>query len=701
MRKMIGILLIVMGLVVVIQADNLDNNPFFSEFKTPFQVPPFDKIRLEHYLPAMKEGMIQQNQEIKDIGDNPKKPDFQNTIEAMEYSGRLLNTVSAVFYVFLSSMTNDSMQQIAKEIAPLMSQHQDNIYLNPKLFTRVKTVYEQRDKLKLTLEQSKLLEKYYKKFVRGGANLNDTQKSEFRKINEELSVLSLKFGDNILNETNSFMVVIDNKTDLVGLPEGVVESAAQVAKEKNREGQWIFTLQKPSWIPFMQYSGNRNLREKMFKAYSMRGDNSNESDNKENIKRITGLRLKRASLLGYKTHADYILEENMAKTPEKVNEFLMQLWVPALAMAKQEASDMQAMIDKEKGGFKLKAWDWWYYTEKVKKAKYDLDEENLRPYFKLENVIDGAFTVAGKLFGIKFEERKEIPTYHPDVKVYEVKDSVAGQHIGVFYLDYFPRPSKRAGAWMTAFREQSYVNGRKIFPVILNNGNFTKPTVDKPALLTLEEVTTLFHEFGHALHGLLSDCNYESLSGTSVSHDFVELPSQIMENWATDPEVMKLYAKHYVTGEIMPKELMDKITQTEHFNQGFQTIEYLAASILDMDWHTLSQELSADVDTFENQAMSEIGLIPEITPRYRSTNFNHIFSGGYSAGYYSYIWAQVLDADAFQAFKETDLFNPSLAMSFRKNILERGGSDDPMVMYKRFRGREPQVDALLKRKGLK
>ncbi len=677
-----------------------EENPFFSEFDTPFQVPPFDKIQEEHYLPAFKEGMEQQNMEIEAIVNNPETPTFENTLEAMESTGSLLRKVGSVFGVLNGSMTNDNMQNIAKEIAPLRSRHWDNIMLNEKLFQRIKAVYEQKDKLDLTTEQNTLLVKYYKDFVRSGANLDEEKKTRLKEINQEVSILTVKFGENVLKENNRFEMVIDKKKDLAGLPQAVITGAAEAAKEREYEGKWVFTIHKPSMIPFLQYSENRALREKIFKAYINKGNNNDELDNKDNLAKIAALRVERANLLGYKTHADYVLENNMAKKPENVYKFLDQLWKPALKMAKREAKELQEMIRKEGHDFKLQAWDWWYYAEKLKKAKYAFDEEMLRPYFKLENARDGAFLVASKLYGIQFFEREDIPKYHEDARVFEVKEA-DGSHIGILYTDYFPRASKRGGAWMNSFKKQSRLHGKEIYPVITNNGNFSKPTGDKPALISSEEVVTLFHEFGHGLHGLLSDCTYNRLSGTSVSRDFVEMQSQIMENWAFEPEVLKMYAKHYETGEVIPQELIDKLEKASHFNQGFATVEYLAASFLDMDWHTLAEAKELDVHEFETQSLNKIGLIPEIIVRYKSPYFNHIFSGGYASGYYSYIWAEVLDADAFQAFKETSLFDQKTAQSFRENILERGGTEDPMVLYKRFRGAEPKVEFLLKKRGLK
>ena len=502
-----------------------------------------------------------------------------------------------------------------------------------------------------------------------------------------------------LKETNAVGLIIDSKDDLAGLPESAIQAASEMGKAKGHEGKWVFTLQKPSFIPFLQYSEKRNLREAIFKAYIGRGNNNNDFDNKKILSTIASLRVERANLLGYKTHADFILEKNMAKNPETVYKFLNDLWNPALKRARMEINDMQKIIDNEENNFKLEAWDWWYYAEKVKKEKYDLDEEMLRPYFKLENVLQGVFDVASKLYGIQFLERKDIPTYHPDVKVIEVKEAT-GKHIAILFADYFPRDSKRSGAWMNSFRKQSNIGNNFITPVIGNVGNFSKPTADKPSLLSLDEVNTLFHEFGHALHGILANSVYPSVSGTSVPRDFVELCSQIMENWALAPEVLKMYARHYQTNEPMPDDMIKKIENSQLFNQGFETVEYLAASYLDMDWHTLAVPEERNAISFEEESLNGIGRIPEIESRYQSTNFQHIFSGGYSSGYYSYIWAAVLDADAFEAFEENGLFDQATATSFRKNILEKGGSEDPMELYIRFRGREPKVDALLKKRGL-
>jgi peptidyl-dipeptidase Dcp len=698
MRKR-TLLLAVIAMLVLLACSAQQQNPFFSEFDTPHGVPPFDKIKLQHYRPAFEEGMKRQLATIDEIANNPEPATFENTVVALERSGDLLTKVDNVFRGLNSANTNDEMQALAKEIAPLQSKHRDMIRFNEKLFARVEEVFEQRESLVLSPEQRKLLEDYYKYFVRGGAKLGPDEKAKLGEINEELSVLSLQFGENILKETNAFELVIENEEDLAGLPDAVIQGAAEVAAERGHEGTWVFTLHKPSMLPFLQYSKRRDLREKIFTAYINMGNNGDEIDNKGILARIAALRVTRANLLGYETYAHYILDENMAKEPRTVYDFLYKIWKPAVNRAEGEARMLQEMIDEEGGDFELEPWDWWYYAEKVKKAKYDIDEEMLRPYFELGNVMNGAFELATRLYGITFEERSDIPAYHEDVKAYEVKEA-DGTHIGILYTDYYPRASKRGGAWMGEYRSQSRPEGRMVTPVITNCGNFSKPTADTPALLSLDEVLTLFHEFGHALHGLLSECTYEMLSGTNVATDFVELPSQIMENWVTEPEMLKIYALHYRTGEPMPNELIDRIRNARLFNQGFAVTELLAASILDMDWHTLTEPVEYDPIAFENETFKRIGLIPEIVCRYRSPYFRHIFSSGYAAGYYSYIWAEVLDADAFQAFKEKGLFDRETGERFREHILATGGSEEPMILYKRFRGKEPSIEPLLDRRGL-
>jgi peptidyl-dipeptidase Dcp len=674
-------------------------NPFFAEYDTPFGVPPFSEIKNEHFLPAIEKGIEEQTSEIAAIVSNPDPADFENTIAAYDYSGEMIRKVTGVFYNYNSSNTNDEIQALAKEIAPKLSAHYDNINLNPELFKRVKTVYENRNSLNLNGEQARLLEDTYKDFVRGGAALDSAAQARFREINQELSVLTLQFGENVLAETNAFKLVIESQDDLEGLTRGLIDQGAETAKAAGMEGKWVYTLHNPSIMPFLQYSAKRELREKIYKAYINRGNNNNDKDNKVLIGKIAALRLERANLLGYETHAAFILEENMAKNAGNVLDLLNQLWTPALKRAKAEVAQLQAIIDKEGGNFKLQPWDWSYYAEKLRKEQYDLDDEQLKPYFPLENVKQGIFTVCNNLYGITFTERKDIPVYHPEAAAYEVKEA-NGDHIGVLYMDFHPRESKRGGAWMSSYRKQYVKNGEKISPVITIVCNFTKPTASQPSLLTFDETSTFFHEFGHALHGLLSNSTYYSLSGTSVPRDFVELPSQIMENWASEPEVLKLYAKHYQTGEVIPDDLIGKIQNSAYFNQGFATVEYLAASFLDMGYHNMKEFKLTDVSSFEDATLAQIGLIPEITSRYRSTYFNHIFSGGYSSGYYSYIWSGILDSDAFEAFKENGLFDQATAESFRKNILERGGTEDPMVLYKKFRDAEPDIKPLLKRRGL-
>jgi len=678
--------------------DKMAANPFFKEYGTPLDVPPFDRIENQHYLPAFEKAFELHREQIAEITGNSEEPSFENTIAALDRSGEPLGRVARTFYGLLSAHTNDELQKIAKEVAPKLSKHQDDILLNPDLFKRVKAVHQKMDSLKLDAEQKTLLNELYLDFKSGGADLDDKSKQRLREINEQLSLLSLQFRENILKENNKFELVLDKK-DLAGLPDRVVEAAAKAARERGHEGKWVFTLHKPSLIPFLQFSDRRDLREKMFLGYITRGNHGDELDNKENLKKIIALRIEKARLMGHETYADFKLERRMAKNPKNVKQLLDQIWKVALPVAQKEAQELQALVKKEGKDFKLEPWDWWYYAEKLRKAKFDLDEKELRPYFELQNVIDGAFAVATRLYGIKFVERTDLPKYHPDVKTFEVQEK-DGSHIGILYTDYFPRASKRGGAWCGGYREQSRREGKKITPVIVNVGNFTEPTKDQPSLLSFEEVETLFHEFGHALHALLADVTYEG-SADNVKVDFVELPSQFMENYAAEPEVLKMYAKHYQTGEPIPDELIKKIEKSRYFNQGFITIEYMAACYLDLDWHQLQEPLESDVMAFEDKSMGKIGLIPEIVVRYKSPYFEHIFSGGYySAGYYSYIWAQVLDADAFAAFKETSLFDQKTAASFRKNILSRGGAEDPMVLYKRFRGAEPKIEPLLKRKGM-
>ena len=671
---------------------------FYTEFDTPYGMPPFDEITNEDFKPAFKKGIEQQTEEIDAIVNNPDAPTFENTVVSLDNSGSILTRVRRVFYGLSGAETNDEIKAIAEELSPILSEHSDNIYLNERLFDRINTLHKDEENLDLTTEQSRLLDEYYKSFVRSGIMLDESQKERLREINKELSALSLSFGNNLLNETNGFKLIIDNEEDLSGLSDGLIAAAAQTAKDNGEEGKWMFTLQKPSWLPFLQYADNRDLREKLYKAMYNRGDNDNEYDNKENINKIVNLRLEKANMLGYKSHADFVMEERMAKTPENVYNLLNEVWDYALPQAKKEAAEMQALIDAEGGDFKLQSWDWFYYTEKLREKKYALNEAELKPYFKMENVREGVFTIANKLYGLNFKPLNNVPVYHPEVDAYEVTDA-DGKHIAVFYTDYFPRDGKRAGAWMSSFRGQSIKDGENIRPLIFNVGNLSRPTNDTPALFTLDEVETVFHEFGHALHGMLSNVNYSGLSGTSVPRDFVELPSQIMEHWAFHPEALKLYAKHYQTGEIIPDELIEKIDAASKFNMGFITTEFVAAALLDMDYHTQTEQIEFDVREFEEKSMDKIGLIDEIIPRYRSTYFSHIFSGGYSAGYYSYLWSEVLDSDAFQPFVENGIFDKATAASFRNNILSKGNSEDPMELYKKYRGAEPNPIYLLKNRG--
>ena len=678
-----------------------DMNPFFVEkYDTPFEVPPFNLIKEEHYLPAFREGIKRQEAEIEAIVSNEETPTFENTLLALENSGELLSRVSSVFYNLTGANTSDAMEQIAQEISPELSAHRDNIALNEKLFERIKYLWDNQSSMNLSSQQAKVLENQYKSFVRGGANLSEDQKVRLREINEQVSLLTLTFGQNQLAETNAFQLVIDKKSDLAGLPDDLIEAAAREAGATGMEGKWVFTLQNPSVMPFLQYAENRELRKQIWNAYQMRGNNNNEYDNKEVVRELVQLRAEKAQLLGYADHASYKLEESMAGNPDEVYELLNRLWTPALAKAKDEAKDLQAKINAEGKSFKLAPYDWRYYTEKIRQERYEIDEEEVRAYFSLENARDGIFELCDRLYGLQFTELKNVPVYHEEVVAYEVKEK-NGDHIGVLYMDFHPRASKRGGAWMTSYRSQSMENGKRKAPVISIVCNFTKPTATKPSLLTFDEVETFFHEFGHALHGLLSNVQYKSLAGTNVYTDFVELPSQVMENWAGDPEFMRLYAKHYKTGEVIPDALIEKLQRSGTFDQGFATTEYLAASLLDMHYHTNKGELKGDINEIERDAMKKIGLIDEIIPRYRSTYFSHIFAGGYSAGYYSYIWSGVLDTDAYQAFKETSLFNQAVAKAFRENVLEKGGSEDPMELYVKFRGAKPSIEPLLNKRGLK
>jgi len=701
---MLAVLLLSVGCQTKTSESETTNtmNPFFEVYNTPFETPPFDLIKAEHYLPAFKKGMAKQVDEVLVITSNKEAATFENTILAYDRSGALLDRVSSVFFNVKGTDSNEELQEIARKITPLLTKHGDNMSMNMDLFNRVKAVYDARESLSLTAAQIRVTEKYYNDFVRNGAELSAEDQIKLKKFNEDLSMLELNFSEHQMAETNkNFQLVIDNEADLAGLPESIISGAATSAKANGLEGKWVFTLQKPSLIPFLQYADNRVLREKIYRGYFMRGNNDNEFDNKEIAREIAMLRAERVKLLGYNTHADYAIAVNMAKTPEKVNEFLMGLWHPALKVAKQELKEMQEIINREGGKFELQSWDWWYYAEKLRKEKFDLDESEITPYFKLENVRDGMFWVATKLYGVTFTPINKIQVYNPATEVFEVKEA-NGDHIGLLYLDYHPRESKRSGAWQTSFRESITQDGKKVSPLVSLVCNFTKPTGDIPSLLTFDEVSTLFHEFGHGLHALFTNGEYQRTAGV-VPQDYVELPSQIMENWAAAPEVMRQYARHYKTGEVIPDELIAKIEKSGHFNQGFVTVEYLAASLLDLSWHNLSVgDVVKNTVEFEKEAMNEIGLIEEILPRYRSTYFSHIYSSDYyAAGYYVYIWAAVLDSDAFDAFKQSgDIFNKDLAATFRKHCLSECGDDEGMIQYLKFRGQDPSLQPLLNKRGL-
>ncbi len=673
-------------------------NPFLGEYNTPFQVPPFDKIKTEHYLPAFAEGIKQHDADIKAIAESKDAPTFENTIVALDASGALLNRVSIVFFNLKGVISDTAMQNVEAKVAPMLSKHSDDITFNKPLFERVKTVYDQRQTLKLNTEQNRLVELIYKDFVRAGAGLDNQKQDQLRKINEKLSLLGVKFSNNALAENSGFKLVIEKKEDLAGLPEGVIAGAATTAKEMKLNGKWVFGLDRSSITPFLQYSSKRDLREKIYKAYINRGNNNNAHDNKAVIKDILKYNLDRSRLLGFNTTADYILDVNMAKNSANVYKLLNGIWKPAVAMAKKELADLQTLAKKEGMNEQLQAWDWLYYTEKVRKEKFDLDEEQIRPYFSLENATKGIFYCANKLYGLEFKQITDVPVYHKDVVSYDVTEK--GKHVGVLYMEFFPRESKGGGAWCTSFRPQTNIHGKFETPVVSIACNFTKPSGDTPALLSMDETETLFHEFGHALNALLANTTYYR-TGNAIPTDFVELPSQINEHWAFEPEVLKIYAKHYKTGEVIPAALVAKMDKSSKFNQGFATTEYLAASLLDQYYYNLSDVSKLDINQFEKEKMSQLGLIPQIAPRYRTTYFGHIWGGGYSAGYYAYIWAEVLDADGFELFKEKGIFDPATAKSFRDNVLSMGAADDAMTMYKRFRGAEPSLEPLLKNRGLK
>ena len=678
------------------QAADTDN-PFLTEFETPYGTPDFNRIKVEHYEPAFLKGIEQQNQEIKAIVENSEEPTFENTIVALDNSGEILARVSGVFFALTEADTNDELMALEGKIAPMLSEHSDNIFLNQDLYKRVAAVHAQEEagKIKLTTEQHYLLDKYYKEFIRSGAGLDAQKQERLREINKQLSTLTIEFGNHVLADNNDYLLVVDKKEDLAGVPEAVIEGAAHEAKAHGKDGKWVFTLQESSRTPLLQYAQNRELRKNIYQAYTSLGNRGNANDNKDVLKQVLALRLEKAQLMGFSNYAEYQLSDNMAKTPQNALDLLYGLWKYSIKNAEAEAAELQKIMDREGKGEKLEAWDWWYYAEKLRQEKYSLNEDEIKPYFSQEDVFNGLCMVVNKLYGITLTPCDSISVYNKDVKTYIVKDA-DGSLLGVFYSDYMPRASKRSGAWMSNFREEQ----EGVRPLIYNVASFTKPAGDIPSLLTIDEARTMFHEFGHALHGLLTQCKYKGVSGTSVARDFVELPSQIMEHWAVAPEVLKMYAKHYKTREAIPDSLIAKIENQALFNQGFMTTELLAAAILDMEMHCLTTMEGFDVLQFEKQLMDKIGLIPQIAPRYRSTYFNHIM-GGYAAGYYCYLWAERLDTDAFEAFKEHGLFDQATATSFRKNILEKGGSDDPMKLYVTFRGAEPSIEPLLEARGLK
>lgn len=701
MRKLFWLIIPLTMTMSSCNEKKVDTNPFFVEWTTPFGVPPFDQITEDHYLPAYEEAMKLNNAEIDAIINNSEVPTFENTILAYDQAGKMLNKIRAVFGGLRSSNTNDKMQEISKTVTPKLTAHYNEIGMNQMLFSRIKAVYEKRNDLNLDIEQMRLVEKMYQDFQRNGADLPEEKRNELKSLSERMAMLSLTLGQNLLSENNGFKLVLDKNEDLAGLPADIISAAATKAKENGMEGKWVFDLSKPSWIPFLQFSERRDLREKLFRAYFMRGDNDNETDNKKPLVELVSLRQKQAKLLGFNNYSQYVTDVQMAKTPENVINFLTEVWTPAIEIAKKERNDMQAIIDRNGEKFKLESWDWWFYAEKVRQERYNMNEDEMKPYFTIENAKQGCFYLAEQLYGLKFVKKSEIPVYHPEVEAYEVQEK-DGSHLAVLLIDPHPRQgAKNGGAWCGTYRSGSWENGNRIAPIVTMVMNFTRPVGDKPAMLSWDETTTYFHEFGHALHNFFAQGKYRRTS-RSVPRDFVELPSQVCENWAGEPEVLKVYAKHYETGESIPDVLIEKLQKSEHFNQGFVTTEYTASAILDIAWHTSEITEDTDARAFENAELSRIGLINEIVPRYRSTNFGHIFSGGYASGYYVYLWAGVLDADAFAAFKESgDLFNPELAAKFRKHILAENGMGEGMEQYLKFRGKEPSIEALLKQRGLK
>ena len=687
-----------MAIVALTACGTKHDNPVLADSALPFGAPEFSKYQSTDYEAAFMEGLAEQRAEIDAIANSNSSPTFDNTIAALERSGKKLAKVTGIFFNLNETDADDVMRETEKKLSPILTEHSAYMTMNEELFHRVKILYDSKHAIGLTREQEMVLDKYYRMFVKGGALLDADKKAQLMEIEKQLSLASIEFGENALAETNAFQLVITDEKDLSGLPQSSINAAREAAKAAGKEG-WMFTLHKPSWIPFLQYADNRELRRQMYLGYINRGNNNNENDNKEVIARILKLRQQKAHLFGYETFADYQLEDKMAKTPEAAYNLLMTIWNATLPKAKAEAEELQKMMDAEGKGEKLEAWDWWYYTEKLREAKYALSESELRPYFSLDNVRKGAFMVSEKLFGMKFQPVEGLDVYHPEVETFEVLDA-DGSHLALFYTDYFPRATKRAGAWMNNIVEASNIDGENQRPMIVNVGNFTAPTGDTPSLLTIDETRTLFHELGHALHGFLTQTKYPSVSGTSVARDFVELPSQIMEHWAIEPEVLKTYALHYKTGEPITDELIAKMQAASSFNSGFETMELVGAALLDMEFHMLTDYTDFEANAFEKSVADKIGLLPQIAFRYRGPYFSHVFSGGYAVGYYSYLWAEVLDADGFEAFREKGIFDEATGRSFRKNILEMGGSEEPMTLYKRFRGAEPNPEALLRNRGL-
>lgn len=673
-------------------------NPFFEESKAPYGAPMFNLIKSTDYLPAFEKGYEQLRKEIDAVASCSESPTFQNTIEALEASGSLISRVSGVFYNLLESDADDVMKETEKKVIPMQTESSSYLYMNDAIFKRIKVLYDTKDEIGLSVEQKKVLEKYYRRFVNGGALLSADEKARFVEIQNSLSLLQVKFADNSLDESNAYVLNVTDKSRLAGLPDDQMEAAAARAREKGLDG-WAFNVQKPCWIPFLQYCSDRELREQMYKAYYTRGNNNNEYDNKDIIKQILTLRLEMARMLGYETFADFKLQDRMAGTPQAAYDLLMTIWNAALPIAKEEVSQMQKIIDAEGGRFKLEAWDWWYYAEKLRKKQYNLDESELMPYFTIDNTRKGAFMVAEKLFGIKFVKVTDLPVYNDVVETWECLDS-DGSHLAYFYSDCFVRPTKRQGAWMTNFVESYDFGGKVQRPSIVNVCNFSVPTESTPCLLSIDDARTVFHEFGHALHGMLTKCHYPSVSGTSVPNDFVEMCSQIMEHWAIEPSILKQYAFHYKTGEPIPDELIAKMQNAGHFNTGFETVELVGAALLDMEYHMLKDYSNFNDQEFEDAISAKLGMIPQIEYRYRGTFFNHVFNNDYCAGYYSYLWAEVLDCDAFECFRENGIMNPETGMKYRRNILEKGGSDDLMEMYRAFRGSDPKPEPMLRNRGL-